>query len=235
MIVTFDIETTEDMKQATCAAIAVEGMHTITFHSGDGIPMNEVTLMELLDQLSELHKAGYTITTWNGVGFDFKVLHGMLKGHPSLQKAVVHLAKQHVDLMYFIFCCMGYPCSQKNALAGTNLQGKVSVVVLKDGSTTEISGAQAPMLWDAGETAAVLEYLRGDVTTLLELAKAWRRKGVASWLTSKGSKKILEMTINDGQEVPLTVEYCSSLPLPDTSWMTNPKSRRDMVGWMMEV
>jgi RNase_H superfamily len=233
-IVTFDLETTEDMKQITCAAVCEYGHKPVTFYSGDGVSLIEPDIMDLLDYLYQLHEGYNTIITWNGASFDFKLIHSLISSHPSLTKVVKEITRAHVDYMYFIFCCLGYPVSLENACAGTKVPGKSKYVTLKDGSKAVAGGAQAPLLWDAGETNAVLEYLCEDVSSLMRLAVEWRYKSKATWLSKSGKLKTLDMRTPSGDEVELTVDYCNSIPVPDTSWMTSPKSRNDFTGWLKE-
>lgn len=232
MIATFDVETTEDTEQITCAAVYAQGESIVTFHSGDGIPMGEHTIMELLDYLVCLHNDGVAITTWNGTWFDFKLLHKLVKDHPHLQKVVRELTLKHVDYMYFIFCCMGYPVSLDNACRGSKVKSKLDSVTLKDGRVIHPDGSQAPLLWFAGETDAVLKYLREDVRCLMDLVLNWEKSKCAYWLAKSGNLKQLSLIAPDGTEPFLSVEYCNTIPLPDVSWMTNPRTRESISGWL---
>lgn len=127
---------------------------------------------------------------------------------------------------------MGYRVSLDRACAGSGVVSKLKSVTLKDGRTVSISGAEAPLLWDAGEDQAVLAYLREDVQSLMRLAVDWERTKRARWFTKQNKLKTLSLITPNGEDPVLTVDYCSELPLPDTSWMTNPPSREAMVGWL---
>jgi hypothetical protein len=88
-----------------------------------------------------------------------------------------------------------------------------------------MNGKKAPELWRNGEFEAVKTYLRGDVIQPLKLADAILRNRGIRW-TSKTGKPMMQYTgLNP-------VKTLFSLPVPDTSWMTNPKSRKDFVSWM---
>ena len=89
-----------------------------------------------------------------------------------------------------------------------------------------IDGAAAPVFWQAGEYAAVLEYCAADVMGTLALAVACQQSRRLAWLSRSGRPN--EIALRRGW---LTVEQCLALPLPDTSWMTQPLSRDSVVGW----
>lgn len=236
MFVTFDIETTEDMKQPICAAIAwVEGdqLRQSVYYGNEREPMSKDAIKRMLDELKAYAEDGRTIVTWNGLQFDFKVIYQALAGDTEYQELVKHLAINHVDLMYYVFCCKGWPVSQQNACLGSNLAGKVKKVLLKDGTPIDdMNGAMAPMLWEAGEGNAVLEYLVGDVHSLLKLTYKWMLDRQARWLSKSGKHQFLDIDLNpDSPDFPV-VHRVSEYPEPDTSWMDKPIKRETFTQWM---
>ena len=236
MFVTFDIETTEDMKQPICAAIAwVEGdqLRQSVYYGNEREPMSKDAIKLMLDELKAYADDGRTIVTWNGLQFDFKVIHNALSGLTEYQRRVADLASKHIDLMYYVFCCKGWPVSQQSACDGSGIKGKVKLVKLSDGrEIDDMSGAMAPMLWDAGECKAVLEYLVGDVHSLLNLTYCWKQLHQARWLSKSGKHQFLDIDLDpDSPDLP-TVEFCSALPQPDTSWMDRPLKRESFYDWM---
>lgn len=236
MFMTFDIETTEDMKQPICAAFAwVENdrRQQKVYYGDNRGPMSVETIKQMIDELYAWHNDGAIIVTWNGLQFDFKVLYCALEGEPEYQKLVKKLAENHVDLMYYVFCCKGWPVSQQNACLGSGLPGKIKHVKLSDGrEIDDMNGAMAPMLWEAGEGAAVLEYLVGDVHSLLELVYKWKRLNQARWLSKSGKHQFLEINLDfDSPDFP-TVKQVSEFPEPDVSWMDKPLKRETFYAWM---
>ncbi len=110
----------------------------------------------LVEALSEAVRGGFTIVTWNGLGFDFRLL--------ALETGLVarcsELAWNSIDMMFQVVCANGYMLALDKALAGMGLQSKIHAVQMNDGREAPISGREAPRLWQAGEYRAVMEVLR---------------------------------------------------------------------------
>jgi len=94
------------------------------------------------------------------------------------------------------------------------------------GKMDGVSGADAPALWARGEFDTVLAYLAQDVVTTLEVAKAVDRLGYISWISRRGSNQ--QVRFPSGW---LPVSGANDLPLPDTSWMSNPLPREGFYQW----
>ena len=177
----------------------------------------------LVGRLQQLVDDGYTIVTWNGASFDFFVL-----AHESgLFEECGDLALRHVDLMVAVTFSKGYFLGLDKALAGAGLEGKVKNVPLTDGSVlTDMSGAQAPALWKAGEQEAVIAYLKGDVAQLLALASSVEETRTIRWNSNRGKPQLVRIKKQH------TVRDCFQIPEPDTSWMSNPPLRSSFVDWI---
>ena len=83
------------------------------------------------------------------------------------------------------------------------------------------------MLEEIDRYKEVLDYVRGDVGTILDLATAIDRQRTLRWMSSRGKPQSL--TFPSGW---LTVQEAIQLPLPDTSWMSNPWPRSKFTKWM---
>ena len=119
----FDIETMKDMPEGerwqdhrplrvTCAALyAPELGDPITWHgfSPDGDIADQMEPDDLALMVRELDSLqrhqGFTIVTWNGLGFDFD----FLDEESGLQEECQQLALAHIDMMWHVFCKKGYP------------------------------------------------------------------------------------------------------------------------------
>jgi hypothetical protein len=168
----------------------------------------------LVGDLQALTQDGTPLVTWNGAAFDFLVL-----AHESGQWAqCAELARRHIDIMFHFFCAQGYPVSLE--AVGTTLGLK---------KAAGLTGAQTPAAWKRGEHARVKEYLAGDVEMLAGIYLAARRDRGLSWITQKGQRRRWS-----APEL-LTVEQALELPEPDTSWMSNPRRRADLLGWMQRA
>jgi hypothetical protein len=95
------------------------------------------------------------------------------------------------------------------------------------GKTEGMSGAVAPVLWAEGRREEVLNYVAQDVRTTMDLAMACEASGTMRWFARSG--KLRSMALPKGW---LSVEAAGRLPEPDTSWMSDPLSRKTVMGWM---
>ncbi len=229
--VAFDIETATDVPGEgfdwekyrplgiSCAATFAYGEKRPRLWHGktpDGQPakrMNPEEAGQLVEYLGEMVQAGYTVLTWNGLGFDFDVLAEESGAVDECKK----MARGHVDMMFHVLCQLGYPVALDKAAQGMGLPGKPK----------GMSGIQAPGMWADGQHQKVLDYVAQDVRITLQLAEACEQSGALQWITRKGTKS--EMPLQQGW---LKVDEASKLPKPDTSWMSNPLSRDDFSGWL---
>jgi len=155
---------------------------------------------------------GFTILTWNGLGFDFDVL----AEESGLHARCVVLALNSIDPMFQVFCTKGFPLGLDTAAKGMGLPGK----------TEGMHGDLAPVMWQAGEYDKVLEYVKQDVRTTFDTAIAIEQTGILCWQSKSGRGQHLYMPRL------LTVQECLALPVPDQSWMSNPWARSKFTAWM---
>jgi hypothetical protein len=195
-----------------CAATLLAGCEEPTlWHGGDRMSREEAAALVryLTDQVAQ----GFTLLTWNGLGFDLDVL----AEESGLRPECRALAASHVDLMFHAFCQLGHGVGLDAAARGIRLAGK----------TKGMKGADAPVLWAEGKREEVLRYVAQDVRASLELAVACERCGELRWVARSG--KVRCMALGKGW---LTVGEALELPLPDTSWMSEPWSREKFTGWL---
>ena len=139
--------------------------------------------------------------------------------------------------------------SLQNVALGLGLAGK----------TEGMSGAMAPVLWarSAADQQSVLEYVKQDVVTISEVARAALLMSRVAWITKSGRASRRpwhpswyvhewDAVVRPGEGARyaealgkprrfLTVRECLELPLPDTSWMTEPWPRSKFTGWLEDV
>jgi len=227
----FDIEIAKllpeevgDLKQhrplGICCAAALESDEKPELFYGrdaDGRPaevMTQTDVSNMVDYLQEKVQAGYTVVTWNGLGFDFDILAEESGREADCRK----LAVEHVDMMFHVFCEKGYPVSLDAAAQGIGTPGKPE----------GINAAMAPKLWADGETQTVLDYVAHDCEITLQVATVNEQNGFFQWVTRKGTNS--RFNIRQGW---LPVREALELPVPDTSWMTKPAWSRDkFAGWL---
>ena len=220
----FDIEITEEIPEEaqdwkghrplgiSCAATLKGDDHKpLLWHgvTSDGRPSNRMSkkdAMRLVQYLVDLVADGYSVVTRNGLGFDFDIL----AEEAGMFEECKHLAFGHVDMMFHLFCELGYPVSLENAAKGMGLAGKL------EGMT----GRLAPQLWAMGNRQAVLDYVAQDALTTLELAQTCERQGSFYWITRTGNRRAVALPSGW-----FTVQEALARPEPDTSWMSDPLSR----------
>ena len=202
---------------ACAAAVTHDADGSFLWHGRDarGLPAPEVSPREavaIVEDLERLTVRGFTIVTWNGLGFDFAVL----ADASGLADRCAALALGHIDMLFHFVCARGHFVSLQKVAEGMGLKGK----------TAGVTGADAPKLWAAGQHDRVLEYCRQDSRTTLEIAEMAEEKERMSWLTRKGTRE--QLPLPHGW---LTAREAQTLPLPDTSWMSEPPSRDGFFRW----
>jgi hypothetical protein len=227
----FDIETAKDVPGEdfnwrphrplgiSCAATLAsdEGEPTLwhgrTADQSVAPQMNREEVEELGRHLLQKQAEGYRVLTWNGLGFDFDILAEESSSH----KLCSQCALDHVDMMFQVFCTLGYPIALDKAAQGMGLPGK----------PPGMSGVKAPKLWANGQFETVLGYVAQDVRVTLSVALACEQRRELSWITRKGTRS--SMPLKGGW---ICVKEALRLPLPDTSWMSVSIPRRDFTAWL---
>jgi len=207
----------------TCAGIAFSDGRYELFQNTP--QLNVVECSALVDRLAALQEDGWTIVTWNGCGFDFRVL----AEESGRKDACAQIARQHVDLMLHVTFRKGYFLGLDKALAGAKLAGKQQNVTLPDGRMIERVGPAAPALWAEGHREIVLRYLRQDCEQTLALAQDVLKRKRIDWVASTGNPQFVS--------VPqlANVDACFKLPEPDVSWMKSPPRREEFLKWAKTV
>ena len=198
---------------------------------GDRVPypdcMSVRECCALLQYLVEQSAAGYDIVTWNGMGFDFRVL--AAECHLDLidWDNLVDLAWGHIDIAFNMLCDRGFMAGLNKATKGMGLSGK------KEG----MSGALAPAMWQEGRVVQekVLEYVAQDAQATAELYQAIIAARSMTWITMKGvqSNRPWEPAIitDLGGQRLMTVTEANNLRQPNTSWMDKPRKRSEFTSW----
>jgi len=172
------------------------------------------------DYLFDKVALGYTIMTWNGLGFDFRVLaEECSPGIIPQQLAALAMSAQHVDIGFAMVCDLGYMCSLQHACDGMGLPGK----------TEGISGLMLPDIWNSEDLAKqelCLEYSRNDVCITSVLYQAIEYKRQLTYTTRAGRKQIwVYPTANDNNILSVT----AALKLSDVSNTRWPRTK--FTGW----
>ena len=134
----FDIETAKDVPGddfnwrahrplgiSCAAAVGCDADEPMLWHGkrDDGNPaerMSRGEAGELVQELVRLAAEGYTLLTWNGLGFDFDVL----AEESGCGDECKELAIEHVDMMFHVFCDRGFPVALDRAAQALGVPGK---------------------------------------------------------------------------------------------------------------
>lgn len=229
--VAFDIETTglfegDTPPGITCCATRLESggkVHVRTFHSDYADVMKTGDIVALVEYLYSLALADVTITTFNGAGFDFRVLAAHIKDNRVALSMCKTLAQSHCDIMFEFACNYGYYSSMASFCAGCGLSGKTG------------DGADAIEMWCGASATheskcAVLRYCENDVLCLANLWIHLMSGETICRLTKSGKKQEVSFSLP-----PLPVDTCKRRYIaykPDNSWMKEPPNVLDAVNWM---
>jgi len=230
----FDIETSKDIPVeegedfnwkpyrplgiSCAAAFPCNAKEPIVWYGkkSNGTPAQRMSQSEagnIVRELVKLIADGYTLLTWNGLGFDLDILAEESGSYNECRK----LALNHVDMMFHVFCELGYPVALDKAAQGLGIPGK----------SPGMSGFLAPKLWAQGRYQDVLNYVKQDVSIVLQVANKCEEQRRFAWITRKNT-----LSSRDLLRGWLTVRDAILLPEPDTSWMSNPIPRHRFTRWL---
>jgi len=230
-LIAFDIEIAQSLPDGvedwshhrplgiSCAATLTAAEAPVVWHgktdSGEFAPrMDPAETQDLVKYLQAQVELGGTILTWNGLGFDFDIL----AEESGMAAECSELARQHIDMMFHVFCLKGFPLGLDKAAKGMGLAGK----------TPGVTGDMAPKMWREGLFQEVLEYVQQDVQSLIDLWFAVDGLRQLKWTSNRGY--LQRLSLPSGW---VTVEQALKLPLPDTSWMSDPWPRSKFSGWLV--
>jgi hypothetical protein len=73
--------------------------------------MSQEEACALVDYLAAKTREGFTILTWNGIGFDFDIL----AEESGMLQECRRLALDHIDMMFHVLCQLGFGVSLASA------------------------------------------------------------------------------------------------------------------------
>ena len=202
---------------ACAAAVATGREDAIVWHGlAAGKPSAQMSREEVRAMVSDLAawvQDGYTLVSWNGLAFDFNIL----AEESNRPEECANLALVHVDMMFHAVCKLGHYVSLAKAAEALGIPGKAS----------SMSGSDAPMMWAEGQHEKVLGYNVQDARLTLRVAEESERRGQLTWVTRRGTTR--SMPLERGWQC---VGEACHIPLPDTSWMSDPPTRERALNWL---
>ena len=231
--VAFDLEIADDLPEGkiedydlgvTCAATITETGRVKVWHDNYAPRMSLERAEDLVNYLmQQFNENDRFPVTWNGLGFDFRVLAEAAKMPGNCS----YLAINHIDIAFSMLCSKGFMCGISKAAEGMNIPGK----------TEGMHGSLAPEMWRGthAEQDKVLEYVEQDARLTAQIYERVVENREMRWVTGRGSlgRWWPEM---DGERL-LTTGEAIELPKPDTSWMSDPShwDRNRFYGWVREA
>jgi hypothetical protein len=157
--------------------------------------------------------AGYSIVTWNGIGFDFDVL----AEESGMRSRCKSLALDHVDMMFHLLCQLGFGVSLNSAAQGMRLTR----------SSKRRTGSVIPKLWAAERYDDVFRHVGRDVRITLALATTCCERGFVRWITRWGTGRMVRLP--NGW---LKARAAQLLPDPPRVQSQGQWSRDRLTAWM---
>ena len=167
---------------------------------------------DVLKHLAHLRSRGYNLVSWNGTAFDLQTMADITERYDQCAE----LALNHYDIMFQIFCNVGWPVSLAATAKGMGI------------CHSSMTGPELNAAWqDPGARNLVVDQAIANATVCLDIAHTARREDRLRWHSHKGNRFTLRLTAG-----LLTVSQSMQLPPPDTSWMTETLERRHFVKWL---
>lgn len=165
---------------------------------------------EMLEYLREAQLAGTRVCAWNGLSFDLRWL-GHVAQEMQLASDVAH---DLYDPMFQFAMQKGFPIGLAAAAEGFGIAQKKLM-----------AAERAPVEWAAGNHQLVLDYVACDCTLTNQVVSAIERTRTVRWRTKRGETK--------SEPIPSLrpVREVMQDPLPDQSWMSDPKPMSSYWAW----
>ena len=216
---------------------------------GDKMSPNQVR--DLVAYLRDFINRGYSVVTWNGLGFDFKVLAEECEDRMWAMTVADMAMGMHIDPGFQMVCERGFMIGLDKAAKGLRVGGKTDGMhgdlapILWSGDLSTATTEQRenimhffPLLEAAGTRAAqdlCLEYVGQDARATMDVYNAIVEKKKVWWVTTKGTickypwKPIIKQ---DPYDRLLRVSEALGVDEPNTSWMTDPRPRGVYFEWV---
>jgi hypothetical protein len=193
----------------------------------DGLYANRMPEEQINAEIDRMHRwyeDGIFIVTWNGLGFDFRVLHQETTS-PEHRAKCRFLAQRHIDLCFLFLCYKGYPAKLDVVNKCMGFAGK----------TEGMDGALAPAMWrrSAEDQEKVLKYVARDAQATLELYQAAYEIGGLKHQTSSGQSRFCQFDPPTGHRLQTCWDAIEQVKKPNMSWWKRgtPPSREKSYGW----
>lgn len=168
----------------------------------------------VLNELNALHQTGHMLVGWNSTRFDWRAL-AQASGCYDLCR---RLCLTSFDPALQVLWTEGYMIGQNATCKGLGFPGKPQ----------NDMGAQAPVLWAAGQYKQVVDYCKSDVNQLAAIFHYGNKYNYIKWQTQKGGMSAYPLPWGW-----LRVEQILQLPEPNQSWLDNPIPPKAGLEWLI--
>lgn len=217
----FNLQPGEDLERyapftvSVAAAARADGVVRHWHHTDqNGQPngaLDQQLARAVLEHLREAQISGTRVFAWNGLSFDLRWLNHTA-GCLSLAREI---ALDLFDPMFQFAMRKGYPIALAAAAEGLGIQ-----------ETKLMSADRAPVEWKRGNHQLVLDYVARDCQLTNKVVAEIEAQGEVRWRTKKGVFKSEQL----GELRP--VREVMKDPLPDQSWMTEPREPSSYWAWL---
>ena len=183
-------------------------------------------LSSLVAFMRSMDEQGLVPFSWNGAGFDFKVLHALALKYelPREAEHIKGLALAGVDPMLNFFMHQGFPVGLKSVATAFELP------MNKTGT-----GEDAIVMWvEGGPTGRqeVVNYCENDVGVLAMAASAICAHRKIMWTTKKSNQQKTWQP-NNQCHLFMTTKQAMRIKPPNPNWMTGPRlTSENFIGWL---
>ncbi len=168
-------------------------------------------------------REGIVPVTFNGLGFDFRLLHYLVS--PEVQPLVVEVALSHVDICYLVLRARGFMLGMNAITKGLGIEGKLE----------GMDGLKAIDMWAKGtaeDRKRVLEYVAQDADAAWSAHQELVKQRKLFWTTKLGTCSVRPwIAFVAARNSLLTVWETLARPDPDTSWMDEPWDYKKCYDW----
>ncbi len=209
----------------TCVGFADAGRNWFfgSSFNGNGETLTQTECDDVAKVLHDSLMHGVVPVTFNGLGFDFRLLHYLVS--PEVQPLVVEVALSHVDICYLVLRARGFMLGMAAITKGLGIQGKLE----------GMDGLKAIDMWTKGtaeDRKRVLEYVAQDADAAWSAHQELIKQRKLFWTTKQGTRSVRPwIAFVAARNSLLVVWETLARPDPDTEWMDEPWDPKKFYDW----
>lgn len=180
-----------------CIGVKIDDKSVLIYNNteknGEAMTQNQVE--HVIDKLLEYDSLNCKIVSFNGSGFDIKLLAQYTKSDKNKYMKVRKMNLNHIDLMFLVVCNRGHPAGLSKITEAMGV-GKKSL---------EGGGLESVKLWAAGKYEDVYNYNIKDVELLYDLFKEVNKTKTIQFMSKAGNRikfPVEVLTVSDAYNLP---------------------------------